>query len=409
MYREPDMKEIDDFMDSLGFDDKQLDELGKIFADNYMITGEVTEELEEALHRAPDALLDFILKTIQKPSQEIDRKEKEMLLLTEIPRFLEEQIVFMDLPKLKLLVKVASCHSLKPMEMATVADEFVSKGWAFNFFDGKSCEFVVMKQVRQILTKLEQEDVKKKIENAFMTRSLLNICLRLYGIFTKELFLDIFKEIGREEQELRQKSFDIERSLDEMLKTLETEGMLSVSENRIISSEVDSEELYNKIITIQKQKKNYIPTEQDIEAYVFGRWADKTREYKAVYGCLSHEIKDLEQTEEMLEEITKEVAVNDWGIPEIMNCLYFWDVAFTSQQSGVRLTKALSDWLYTIRRWSEYGYSRKERQLPNDQEQFITSSVMNDKKLPTEKKIYPNAPCPCGSGKKYKKCCGKQK
>ncbi|MDY6954197.1 MAG: SEC-C metal-binding domain-containing protein [Thermodesulfobacteriota bacterium] len=24
-----------------------------------------------------------------------------------------------------------------------------------------------------------------------------------------------------------------------------------------------------------------------------------------------------------------------------------------------------------------------------------------------EKKIGRNAPCPCGSGKKYKKCCGK--
>lgn len=24
-----------------------------------------------------------------------------------------------------------------------------------------------------------------------------------------------------------------------------------------------------------------------------------------------------------------------------------------------------------------------------------------------KKKIYPNDPCPCGSGKKYKKCCGK--
>lgn len=23
------------------------------------------------------------------------------------------------------------------------------------------------------------------------------------------------------------------------------------------------------------------------------------------------------------------------------------------------------------------------------------------------KKIYPNDPCPCGSGKKFKKCCGK--
>ncbi|WMJ89767.1 SEC-C metal-binding domain-containing protein [Anaerocolumna sp. MB42-C2] len=24
-----------------------------------------------------------------------------------------------------------------------------------------------------------------------------------------------------------------------------------------------------------------------------------------------------------------------------------------------------------------------------------------------DKKKYPNDPCPCGSGKKYKKCCGK--
>lgn len=25
-----------------------------------------------------------------------------------------------------------------------------------------------------------------------------------------------------------------------------------------------------------------------------------------------------------------------------------------------------------------------------------------------DKKVYPNEPCPCGSGKKYKKCCGKK-
>jgi preprotein translocase subunit SecA len=38
-----------------------------------------------------------------------------------------------------------------------------------------------------------------------------------------------------------------------------------------------------------------------------------------------------------------------------------------------------------------------------------SSSDGTDKKRPvrnTEKKIGPNDPCPCGSGKKYKKCCG---
>ena len=29
------------------------------------------------------------------------------------------------------------------------------------------------------------------------------------------------------------------------------------------------------------------------------------------------------------------------------------------------------------------------------------------KHLSSARKIYPNEPCPCGSGKKYKKCCGK--
>lgn len=34
---------------------------------------------------------------------------------------------------------------------------------------------------------------------------------------------------------------------------------------------------------------------------------------------------------------------------------------------------------------------------------------LNSQAVTTEKKIYPNDPCPCGSRKKYKKCCGKFK
>lgn len=35
-------------------------------------------------------------------------------------------------------------------------------------------------------------------------------------------------------------------------------------------------------------------------------------------------------------------------------------------------------------------------------------SELNGEPIRVEKKIYPNDPCPCGSGKKYKKCCGKK-
>ena len=34
-------------------------------------------------------------------------------------------------------------------------------------------------------------------------------------------------------------------------------------------------------------------------------------------------------------------------------------------------------------------------------------SAANAPKKRASKKVFPNEPCPCGSGKKYKQCCGK--
>lgn len=43
----------------------------------------------------------------------------------------------------------------------------------------------------------------------------------------------------------------------------------------------------------------------------------------------------------------------------------------------------------------------------NEDVPFDEFSVPKQIPVVKEKKIYPNDPCPCGSGKKYKKCCGK--
>ena len=49
----------------------------------------------------------------------------------------------------------------------------------------------------------------------------------------------------------------------------------------------------------------------------------------------------------------------------------------------------------------------KESTSPiNDNEDFVEGPIAN-KNFPSKEKISRNAPCPCGSGKKYKHCCGK--
>jgi preprotein translocase subunit SecA len=56
---------------------------------------------------------------------------------------------------------------------------------------------------------------------------------------------------------------------------------------------------------------------------------------------------------------------------------------------------------------------RVEEKVEREQVAKVTGTNKDDtvKKGPktrTEKKVYPNDPCPCGSGKKYKNCCGKR-
>ena len=65
------------------------------------------------------------------------------------------------------------------------------------------------------------------------------------------------------------------------------------------------------------------------------------------------------------------------------------------------MVDARADWLYELPQWDKIFTEEKKKVLYKEQKNARTIHV--------EKKVYPNDPCPCGSGKKYKKCCGKNK
>jgi preprotein translocase subunit SecA len=48
---------------------------------------------------------------------------------------------------------------------------------------------------------------------------------------------------------------------------------------------------------------------------------------------------------------------------------------------------------------------KMQQELDNQEMKFNLSSSEEERKI--EKKVSRNDPCPCGSGKKYKQCCGK--
>ncbi len=51
--------------------------------------------------------------------------------------------------------------------------------------------------------------------------------------------------------------------------------------------------------------------------------------------------------------------------------------------------------------------AKKEKDKANHR-LFTIDEFFHKKPITVKKKVYPNDPCPCGSGKKYKKCCGRK-
>ena len=56
-------------------------------------------------------------------------------------------------------------------------------------------------------------------------------------------------------------------------------------------------------------------------------------------------------------------------------------------------------WLYGLKGWNDILDEKTRKQIRKDHNR--SKMVINDDKVGR------NDPCPCGSGKKYKKCCGK--
>lgn len=74
-------------------------------------------------------------------------------------------------------------------------------------------------------------------------------------------------------------------------------------------------------------------------------------------------------------------------------------LAFDKALLYKNMVAAEADWLYDLEEWNDIFDADTKKALYKEQKSSTT--------IVKDAKIYPNDPCPCGSGKKYKKCCGK--
>ena len=96
-------------------------------------------------------------------------------------------------------------------------------------------------------------------------------------------------------------------------------------------------------------------------------------------------INDSLKTPNPIEEITEDTEVS---------------LLFDKELLYKNMVGADADWLYNLPEWNDIFDEAKRKELYHEQK--ISGTVKRE-----GAKVYPHDPCPCGSGKKYKKCCGR--
>lgn len=141
--------------------------------------------------------------------------------------------------------------------------------------------------------------------------------------------------------------------------------------------------------------KTYLPKEQKVYEKILAT-PDK---------CLEGKFLDLSVQSEM--DSIEFIAFLD-GINESVKEAF--DLDSITEESTIKfdvdfeklyynMLDAKADWLYNLPQWNSI--------LTADERKAIKKAYDKTRIVVNENKIGRNEPCTCGSGKKYKKCCGK--
>lgn len=150
-------------------------------------------------------------------------------------------------------------------------------------------------------------------------------------------------------------------------------------------SDAQSQAFWNNYFAIEKGiYEQILSTPDEPVSGSVKELADKFGTTVSIMTGFLDGINDSLKKENPIEDMTEDTVVS---------------LDFDPEKLYYNMVEAKASWLYELPQWNDLLPEERRKELYKAQKQSGTVHV--------EKKPGRNDPCPCGSGKKYKFCCGK--
>lgn len=186
-----------------------------------------------------------------------------------------------------------------------------------------------------------------------------------------------------------------------------------VQDGRMIPKEALTDEIYKRIESRQGSCSFYMPGVEEILVYSRQGYPAAEASYERLHDFLEKEEMPSENdAEELMRLVYKKFSLGS-DLQETLECLEKEGVAAGEELTGLLAaaqadTRMLGLRGHTVREWRQEEDARKqEAEKRRSAAGADRSAGFGMGRMPAKprRKIYPNEPCPCGSGRKYKKCC----
>lgn len=328
---------------------------------------------------------------------------------------LPERLLLLEDFQLDLLIQYAeNGHAFESkaeemLFMMAILPQAVKMGLLFVRNEKDHFEKYVPLELVEMIDRLEQlqrdTEIQARLEFPKRLREILQASINLYGVFKLSRLINLW-EIKYPKDELSREflnQFNQHLPLLMIQNDCRWVGSLIVSPN--FETDMEAVNLYTEI-QAKMGMDFYQPTAKEISYYSKHPVDRRSTHYKR----LKRLVNRLSENPEYVMGALETNLMFGHPLSAVMNELSEQDLLIFDSQRQVEQFAEHYIYLHNhTRLWENAGYMPVERRpdpLPDDMYSIYPAPERKKKKpIIRVKKIGRNDPCPCGSGKKYKKCC----
>ncbi|MDR2615906.1 MAG: SEC-C domain-containing protein [Oscillospiraceae bacterium] len=247
--------------------------------------------------------------------------------------------------------------------------------------------YVVPDELRAVYTTLKKSKLSAERDYCWLMNTYAAAAANLYGVIRAEDFVELFNSRNK-------RKTNVDKAFVILLRCSRLDLGYSFLGSYIVSDDFEAESLEDvKSFTQSTElKPRYFPASADFLEYAKWGHRESTSQIAALRRYMVRELDlDDETADDIIDELYAAYRSGADG-PDIADIFYTIGIDLNSGQLQ-KLQNLTIEMNNNTRKWTNNGYT------PAEMLRKLSAAPA------AARRVGRNDPCPCGSGKKYKKCC----